>query len=356
MRLAQRFVVLGAVLGFVASTPIAAVYTLANGLAPGALVLCSLPLLALLALVATRKRGALALFGLLFVLDLAWVIARATRAPAEGVQVCVETACDGRGAFWQRVPDEHEAARAGLQLSILSGAVHEPESSTLAALFDHEYERVPQSWYGLPNALLMGSTPERIESQRWIPAFRGGKLPCLVFLHGFGGSLTLYLRSIVQSDIGKQLVVIAPALDNRGAWFEADGLAVLEHLLTQLPPEVDRSRVYLAGLSNGGIGVSAVLRRASLRVHFRGVVFLSGIGGAQHSQEAEGPPSQVPALVFSGTRDQRFEPAWVAAQVDALRSEGAKVEHVELDADHGLALTHATEWTERFMSWSASLR
>jgi len=335
---------------------VASVYAWANGLTAGALVLASLPVLGGLALRALRcgslHRRALLVFGVIVALDLAWTASRAARASAEGPQVCVNARCDGRGALWQRVPDEREAARAGLYLSSLGGGLSGDEFRAFDALLDVEYARLASEWRGLPNALLMSSSLSRIESHRWLPravAPAPSRAPCLVFLHGFGGALTLYLRAIAESPIGQRFVVAAPVLDNEGAWNTPRGLAVLDRFVEQLPDVVDRSQIYLVGLSNGAVGATDVLRHPELRGRFRGIVLISGIAAVDpHGVVADGR-----VLVLAGARDPRFPPAWVGQQVRALRSVGAAVEVAELDADHYLILTHAPQWTERFLAWAA---
>jgi predicted esterase len=333
----------------------AAIYLWANGLTAGALVLSTLPLLgALAALGGTRpsmRRRALLAALLLVAVDLAWTAARIARPGGEGLRVCVDTECGGRGAFWQRVPDEREAARAGLYVSRLAGVVSEREFHAFDRVLDDEYARLPDAWRGLPNALLMRSSPARIESHRWVPPLAAGdKAPCIVFLHGFGGALTPYLRAMVESEIGKRFVIVAPALDNQGVWSSERGLAVLERLVSELPSEVDRSRVYLVGLSNGSIAATTVLSRPELMARFKGAVLISGVGPVD--DHAAITRSRV--LMLAGTRDARFPYAWVTRQADALRSAGADVELAGLDADHYLILTHAQEWTTRFVVWAFS--
>ena len=275
---------LAGVLLAIGSAITAAIYLWANGLTAGTLVLSTLPLLGALAVLsgtrASMRRRALGCALLLVVVDLAWTSARIARPGGEGLRVCVDTECGGRGAFWQRVPDEREAARAGLYVSRPSGVVGEREFRAFDVVLDAEYARLPDAWRGLPNALLMRSSPSRIESHRWVPPLAAGdKAPCIVFLHGFGGALTPYLRAMVESELGKRFVILAPALDNQGVWSSERGLAVVERLVSdQLPAEVDRERAYLVGLSNGSIGATAVLSRPELMARFKGAALISGVG------------------------------------------------------------------------------
>lgn len=342
------------VLYLAVTTTAAAIYCWANGMTAGALVLSTLPVLGTLGLFAKRaslRRRALSCSGLLVAIDLVWVGARIVRPGGEGLRVCVNAQCDGRGAFWQRVPDEREAARAGLYVSALGGGVRGAEFRAFDALLDAEYARLPKTWRGLPNALLMHSSLSRIESHQWVPP-SARKVPCIVFLHGFGGALTAYLRAIVESDIGKRFVVVAPALDNAGVWSDQRGLDVVERLVVdQLPPEVDRSHVYLVGLSNGSVGATAMLLRPRLRALFKGAVLVSGVGEVDPRIAIDGTR----VLLIAGVRDPIFPYDWEKHQAEALRTAGAQVDLTGLDADHYLILTHAPEWTARFLEWEDAI-
>ena len=327
---------------FLATLPVAVVYALANGPTAGALALGSVPVLAGLGLAAFSRVKWLALG--IVALDVAWIVVRAARPAAVGPVSCVELRCDGRGSWWQRVPDEHEAARAAVEVSKLLGTVQEPETSELFALFDAEYIKIPVTWRGLPNALLLRSTEARVESFRWQPA-APGKLPAVVFLHGYGGALTPYFRAIVQSAIGARFVVVAPALDASAQWWSSEGLAIVRRVLTtQLPDSVDRDRVYLLGLSNGAVGVADLLPK--LRSLLRGAVLLSGLDDPQADLAG------LRLLVFAGTRDPRFPLSTMREGTTKLRERGADVTLVELEATHGLMLTQKAAWTDRFIEWA----
>jgi pimeloyl-ACP methyl ester carboxylesterase len=169
------------------------------------------------------------------------------------------------------------------------------------------------------------------------------RAPCIVFLHGFGGELSIYLRTMVDSELGKRFVIVAPVLDNLGIWSSRRGFDVIARTLDTLPPEADRQRVVLVGLSNGSIGVSAVLQDPALRGRFTGFVLLSGAGQVYETSGLHG----IRALAISGRQDPRFPFSYIESSMQALGSAGAQVELLGLNADHFLILTHASEWTGR---------
>jgi predicted esterase len=272
-----------------------------------------------------------------------FVAAQLIRPGSSEVSACVNAECSARGVFWQRVIDEREATRAGLMLSAHLGAMRGKELRTFDALIDSEWKAMPDAWRGLPNPLLMHSTATHVESLR-VRARGEGKRPCILFLHGFGGLLSLYVHAIAEGTRG-EFDIVAPALDPLGGWWTPPGLAVIEATLDSLPADVER--VYLVGLSNGGIGATEVLSHPKLARRFEGVVLVSGVGDT--SELTEAPRTKV--LLVSGSNDPRFTGTWVAQQVASLKQTGAEVTWASWPADHFLLLTHAREWTSRFLAW-----
>jgi predicted esterase len=327
-------------LPFAATLPIGLLVLEANGLTATTLAAFSLP--ALCACAALRRRRTAAV---IVTCGLAFVAARILRAPAHEVSACVGSECSGRGMPWQRVIDEREATRAGLALSGHFGVMKGEEFRTFDALIDSKWAAMPEDWRGLPNPLLMFSTASHVESLR-VRAKAEGKRPCIIFLHGFGGLLSLYVHAIAEGTRG-EFDVVAPALDPLGAWWSERGQAVIEATLDCLPADVDRDRVYLVGLSNGGIGATTTLLDRELTRRFAGVVLISGVGDVP---ELTRPPP-TPVLLVSGSKDPRFPGEWVHEQFEALKRGGAEVTWATWPADHFLVLTCSKEWTGRFLAW-----
>jgi predicted esterase len=298
------------------------------------------------ALCVTLALGRRAATAVVVTIGVGFIASRFGHTPPTAVQACVEARCSSGSAWWQRLVDEREATRAGLYLSGHLGSMGGAEFKRFDALIDAQWKSAPPAWRNGPNPLLMSSSPSRVESLRFSAA-GPRKRPAIVFLHGFGGLLSLYVRAVVDGTHG-EFDVIAPALDPLGAWWTERGQAVIAHTLDTLPPEVDRSRVYLIGLSNGGIGASEVLLHAELARRFAGVVLLSGAGRLETLEQA--PPTRV--LMLSGTRDWRFQGDWVAEQHAQLEALGADVTWKTFEADHFLLLTHTAAWARAFTDWA----
>ena len=176
---------------------------------------------------------------------------------ANVVRFCENNLCVGRVGVLARVVGERETAMAGLMLSSAQGLLSDEERADLEAVLEEGYDRLDadQRFSGKPNALLVQSDGDKVRYLRWVPG--EGTWPCIVFLHGFGGMLTPYFRALVDSELGRKTILLAPILDNDGAWWEEKGILVLRKLVQDhLPPGADPAQVYLMGLSNGAVGAT----------------------------------------------------------------------------------------------------
>ncbi|MBI5543874.1 MAG: hypothetical protein HY901_08315 [Deltaproteobacteria bacterium] len=298
----------------------AAVYLKANGLTLAGVALASLcPTFGLLA--AARFKPAAALL----VAELAFVGWRLSGTMPKGWRYCENRDC-GRAPWWSHLAPESEAVFAGLELSHLAGVVGDSKHASFHNTFREAYESQADVEGGLPNPLLLWSTRETVRTLVRVPP-GAARAPCVVFLHGFGGLLTPYMEVIATGLPG--YVVVAPQLDDVGGWGSPRGEAVVKGALAALPPEVDRSRVFLVGLSNGS------LQGTRYSPLFAKAVLLSGLGdtGGGH------------LLAISGRSDQRVSFEFIESEARALRARGVDVAVRRLDADHGLILTHSREWT-----------
>jgi len=297
-------------------------YLLGNGITVSGLAFAGIPVS--LCLLATSRRRAAALViaaQLLFVLWRLVVVPR----DVEGWRVCDSGVC-GRGPWLAYLAPEREAVLAGLELSRVTGAVEGDEYESFRQTFRAAYP--PE--VGLPSAMLMVSTPGSVRSLVHLPPGKA-RAPCILFLHGFGGLLTPYVRVMAESALGREYVLAAPALDPIGDWSSERASEVLREAIETLPPEADRGELYLVGLSNGSIYGARYAPR------FRGTVLLSGVGD----------PSGGRALVISGTNDVRIPIDYVREFVATLPG----TELRELPADHVMILSHARQWTELAAAW-----
>ncbi len=249
--------------------------------------------------------------------------------------MCDDNACSATGPWWARLVPEAVAFDAGFQFAQWAGIASAAEAREYRALFDAQYSHLPD----VPNAGVLFSTADRVRLLRFEPP-GDEPLPCLVFLHGFGGLSSSYLEAMASTDVGRRVIIVAPALDPFARWDTPRGRAVVEATLRTLPPRADRSRLVLVGLSNGAIFGAA---HADL---FRATVLVSGVG----------EPPKGPVLIFSGASDVRIGADWVTERTASLQRKGLTV---TLDlvpaAGHGVLLSHSARWASQVNALLESL-
>ncbi len=178
--------------------------------------------------------------------------------------------------------------------------------------------------------------------------------PALVFLHGSGGNFKAYtwLLSRVADECG--MVLISPSC-GMGNWHEPRGLRAVEAALDDAAKSVplDMNQVHLAGLSNGGLGVSRVAS-SELGKRFRSLIFISGVcddpaidAGAFANQWGGKP-----VLIITGEADDRVPFSYVNRYASSMRDSGALVEmHSYEDADHFLFFSHRDRCLRQLSDW-----
>jgi pimeloyl-ACP methyl ester carboxylesterase len=154
-------------------------------------------------------------------------------------------------------------------------------------------------------------------------------LPAIVFLHGSMGNFKTY--TWVWSSLAEELgyVIIAPSF-GFGNWREPGGVEAVVKALAdaQTVVELDETRLYLAGLSNGGLGVSLLADAAPGR--FRGLIFISPV---MATEVVDRPAFQSawagrPVLVVTGQADERVPVAYVTERAKRLERGGVAVKSI----------------------------
>jgi pimeloyl-ACP methyl ester carboxylesterase len=155
---------------------------------------------------------------------------------------------------------------------------------------------------------LFGQTCSGQHQYVYVPAHPAGqKLPAIVFLHGSGGNFKAFLWTWKQLADAHQIAVIAPTF-GFGNWDRPGGMEAVDaaYRACLQQPDVDPKRIVLAGLSNGGLGVS---RAASLNpARYQGLIYLSAVlepevvNSAAFRQGCAGKP----VLVIHGSEDERI--------------------------------------------------
>ncbi len=158
----------------------------------------------------------------------------------------------------------------------------------------------------------------------------------VVFLHGYAGSFTLECWMVAAAARAIDAVTVCPAIDFSGHWGSHNGERTLRATLDDLRArKIDH--IYLAGLSNGGVGAIALATK--FRSALRGLVVISGSSSAGRS-------AGLPTLVLQGKRDTMASAS--TARAFAAR---AHATYVEFDAGHFAFLVRRLEARTALADW-----
>lgn len=188
----------------------------------------------------------------------------------------------------------------------------------------------------------------------YIPKNRpSGPLPAILFLHGSVGNFKAY--TWVWSSLAEKLgyVIIAPSF-GFGNWRESGGVSAAVKALedAQTIVELDESRLYLAGLSNGGLGVS--LLADAIPERFRGLIFISPV---MATETVDQPAFQAawagrPVLVITGQADERVPFTYVTERVSQLERGRVTVEYISYpEEDHFLFFSQRERVLQDISQW-----
>jgi pimeloyl-ACP methyl ester carboxylesterase len=158
----------------------------------------------------------------------------------------------------------------------------------------------------------------------------------VVFLHGFGGSFRLECWLVAGAARAIDAVTVCPATALSGRWSARDGERTLGATLDYLHARGIR-RVYLAGLSNGATGASALAPKFASSL--AGLILISGA-------PAGGKYPGMPALVVQGEHDPMASVA--SARAFATRTHAT---YVSLDGGHFVLLMQRTRTRDAIAGW-----
>jgi pimeloyl-ACP methyl ester carboxylesterase len=178
--------------------------------------------------------------------------------------------------------------------------------------------------------------------------------PVLIFLHGFGGNFKAYTWLLSRVADERGMVIIAPSFGT-GSWDAEHGVHTVLAALNDAAKAVqlDMDQVHLAGLSNGGLGVSYLAASDAGKL-FRSLIFLSPVfdEAALGSRNFWLHWRDKPVLIVTGEKDNRVPLPYVLTCAKIMRSTGAKVDMTTYsDADHLLIFSHRDEFLEQLSAW-----
>lgn len=175
----------------------------------------------------------------------------------------------------------------------------------------------------------------------------------IIFLHGHGGNAACtpwVLRDWAERE---QLVIACPSF-GYGNWEAAGAVEEVERVRCDVLQRTaaDAAKVWLAGLSQGGAGVTRVA--ASRPTDYRGLIFLSATMEPTilaSSAFATGWAGR-PIFVAQGGADHNVTPSSVADAVALLRRQDVRVtELLDPTADHFLFVARTNWITAALSDW-----
>ncbi len=177
----------------------------------------------------------------------------------------------------------------------------------------------------------------------------GAKLPLLIVCHGHGGNPLVGCLPWegLADDLG--FVAAFPTF-GYGNWEHPDAAAAILRCRKAVTERfaVDGGRVVLAGISQGGCGVT----RGATAATWAGLVYVSPTMEPQRFDADFAAMSRAPVLVAQGGRDINVKPRTVDAGVAALRAAGLEVTYVQdPDADHFYFFEKRADFAEQFRAW-----
>ncbi len=233
----------------------------------------------------------------------------------------------GSGGRWiNRLIDEQDVTLFANQILPYTGMVLPDEQAGAIEAFHAPYRAIRQTEGAAPSPFVstyLGlQRPGAFDAIVIEPDAEAAPRVGVIFLHGFGGNFTMQCWLFAQAARDAGAVTVCPSEGVYGQWWAPHGKATLQATLDYLRQR-GVERVYLAGLSNGGVGASKLAPKFAGEL--TGLILISGASSTATD-------SGLPALVIHSAHDDRI-PAEVA-RAYAARVTGAT--YVELPGDHFL--------------------
>jgi pimeloyl-ACP methyl ester carboxylesterase len=182
-------------------------------------------------------------------------------------------------------------------------------------------------------------------------------LPAIVFLHGSAGNFKAYTWVWSKLAEAEGFVIIAPSY-GFGNWDEAGAATVLQAIDDAKQfANIDENQIYLAGLSNGGLGVSQLAHMAPEM--FQGLIFLSPVLDTNIVDSTQFQTAWVnrPVLVISGEIDKRIPLDYVKQRIANLESANVNVTaRIYPNEDHFLVFSQPDSVMQTVAEWLSGVK
>ena len=236
-----------------------------------------------------------------------------------------------------RVIDERDMAVSASRALAMTHVMKDPDVPELPNAMRAAYDQMAREEGALPSPFAgtyLGL--QRPGASDAIEFMRDGDT-AVVFLHGSAGNFTMscWLFARAASQAGASTT--CPSTSWVGDWWSRDGEKIVRESIASLRAR-GKKHIYLAGLSNGGIGASRLAPRLADE-DIAGLILVSGAAPDARS-------ANLPALVVQGRAD-----AQVSAAVVHAYATRANAKYVELDAGHFALLVERDKARRAITEW-----
>jgi phospholipase/carboxylesterase len=234
------------------------------------------------------------------------------------------------------VPEADQVRLGSYVLPILDPVMDSRQAGRFRQVFDSLYSEIRDSDHYVSIGSVLGDAYSDMFLRRRHPGHlyvyyptntASERQPALIFLHGWLGNFKAYVWLWSKFAERNGFVVVCPSFGG-GFWNHSDGVDTLKRTLEFCVADgrIDPSRIYVAGLSNGGMAVTRCV------LHFpeliRGVIYVSPVleGDLLSSKEYIENIAGKRVLVVYGGKDRRLPPDYVSAGIELLETLGVDVE------------------------------
>lgn len=165
--------------------------------------------------------------------------------------------------------------------------------------------------------------------------------PVILFLHGSLGNFKGYWQLWKTFAEENNIAIVAPTF-GAGNWYNKGGLDAIANARDYCEghPRIDAGRIVLAGLSNGGTGVTRAA--AATPKAWRGLIFLSPVleSNIIESEEFANGWGGRSALIITGEKDQRTSAKHIRNVEESMDDIGMRIQsHYLPNEDHFLVFS-----------------
>ena len=241
-----------------------------------------------------------------------------------------------------RLLNERDIVLFGAQVAPYLGAVSSAETESLAFKFSQAFHEMDiQGVTPLSPFLttyLNQQSPDEFDVVISEPSTGTHPKAGIIFLHGSGGNFTLQCWLIATVAQHINAITVCPSTGPSGAWWNAKGQSIIEKTFSYLQKR-GVERIYLSGLSNGGIGASRLADQFQQDV--KGLILISGA-------DPSATMTRLPVLLLHGNHDERIPSSVVEKYASAS---GANATYYLFEGDHFLLLKQADQVQEVIIEW-----